>query len=160
MKHPGADIAAGRPLFVSRPLFDYSGLLEWAADEGFREPIPAAALHVTVALSRYPIRQSLPECDNADLIVRKGRRLVCRFGGVAVLTFSCRELSHRHAQFRRAGASWDYPTYRPHITFAIDDHRDLSRISPYRGPLHFGPESYKEPFDDYAWSELPARTLT
>lgn len=146
------DASTGRPLFVSRPLLNHSGLLEWAKDQGFREPVPATALHVTVALSRKPIWRPLPARDDDEIIIRAGqRRHLRRFGGVVVLVFSSLQLNRRHAQFCRIGASWDHPIYKPHITFAVDDDRDFSRLSPYRGSLHFGSESYKEPFDDYAW---------
>ena len=142
-----------RPLFVSRPLLDHDGLDAWVKANGFLEPLPARTFHVTVALSRIPIRQELPERDSNDLIVRAGqrRRVVC-FGGVFALTFGCAALNRRHAEFRRVGASWDHPSYQPHISFAIDDGRDLSMssLTPYRGRLHFGPESYKEPFADIA----------
>lgn len=60
----------GRPLFVSRPLLDHDGLDAWVKENGFLEPLPARAFHVTVALSRISIRQELPERDSNDLIVR------------------------------------------------------------------------------------------
>lgn len=46
---------------------------------------------------------------------------------------------------------WTHPSYRPHVTFAIATEvlEDLSAVKPYTGPLHFGPESYKEPFADF-----------
>ncbi|WP_338811194.1 phage prohead protein (plasmid) [Agrobacterium leguminum] len=118
-------------------------------ENGFLEPLPARDFHVTVALSRISIQQELPERDANDLIVRAGqrRRVVC-FGGVFALAFGCAALNRRHAEFLRVGASWDHPSYQPHISFAIDDGRDLSGLTPYRGRLHFGAKSYREPFAD------------
>lgn len=140
-----------RPLFVSRSLLNPDDVLEWAQSEGFQRPIRASALHVTVALSREPLPwREIPACDGHLSVPRGRRRLVRQFSGVAVLIFGCRKLRQRHAQFRRHGAKWEHPTYQPHVAFAIDDgDRDLSLVRPYAGPLLFGPEAFKEPFESY-----------
>ncbi|MQB46289.1 phage prohead protein [Rhizobium sp. ICMP 5592] len=101
-------------------------------------------MHVTIATSRGTVNweQMLP-CAG-DLNVRTGgRRSVRNFGGVIVLIFVCQRLSHRHAEFRRLGMSWDFPSYTPHISFAFDQEIDLAEVGPYPGRLHFGPECFQ-----------------
>ncbi|TRB16780.1 phage prohead protein [Agrobacterium rhizogenes] len=131
-------------MFVSRPLLNHGDFLDWARSEGFADTVASDGLHVTIATSRGTVNweQILP-CAN-DLTVRVGgRRSVQNFGGVMVLIFGCRRLSQRHAEFRRLGMSWDFPSYSPHISFAFDEGVDLAKVRPFRGRLRFGPECFQ-----------------
>lgn len=75
-----------------------------------------------------------------------GKRAVERFdGGAVVLRLDSPELQRRWRELRDAGASWDYPDYRPHVTITYDgDGVDLDAVEPYAGPLIFGPEEFAE----------------
>jgi len=54
-------------------------------------------------------------------------------------------LSWRHDYMVQHGASHDYTTYQPHLTISYNgDGVDLSRVEPYRGPLEFGAEQFRE----------------
>jgi hypothetical protein len=131
-------------MFVNRPLLNHSEFLAWAKSEGFADTVGSDKLHVTIASSRGTANweQILP-CAS-DLTVRVGgRRSIRNFGGVLVLTFDCRQLSHRHAEFRGLGMSWDFPSYSPHISFAFDEGIDLANVRPFLGRLHFGPECFQ-----------------
>lgn len=131
-------------MFVSRPLLNHGEFLAWAKSEGFGDTVGSDGLHVTIANSRGTVswKQILP-CVS-DLYVRVGSRRSARyFGGVIVLIFGCQRLSHRHAEFRRLGMSWDLPSYTPHISFAFDQEIDLAEVRPYPGRLHFGPECFQ-----------------
>lgn len=131
-------------MFVSRPLLNHGEFLAWAKSEGFADTVASDGLHVTIATSRGTVNweQILP-CAS-DLTVRVGsRRSVRNFGGVIVLIFGCQRLSHRHAEFRRLGMSWDFPSYSPHISFAFDEGMDLAKVRPFPGRLHFGPECFQ-----------------
>jgi hypothetical protein len=131
-------------MFVSRPLLNHDELLAWAKSEGFTDTVDSDGLHVTIATSRGTVNweQILP-CVS-DLTVRVGgRRSVRNFGGVIVLIFGCQRLTQRHAEFRRLGMSWDFPSYTPHISFAFDEGVDLAKVQPFLGRLHFGPECFQ-----------------
>ncbi|NTG64733.1 phage prohead protein [Rhizobium rhizogenes] len=131
-------------MFVSRPLLNHGEFLAWAKSEGFADTVAADKLHVTIATSRGTVNweQILP-CAT-DLTVRTGgRRSVRNFGGVIVLIFGCQRLSHRHAEFRRLGMSWDFSNYSPHISFAFDEGVDLAKVQPFFGRLHFGLECFQ-----------------
>jgi hypothetical protein len=88
---------------------------------------------------------------NGDLIVKRGGpRALERFGeGAVVLQFASWSLVSRHEDMVRAGASHDYEEYLPHvtITYSAPDNLDLSKIVPFDGELHFGPEIF-QPLDE------------
>lgn len=64
-------------------------------------------------------------------------------GGLIVLTVVSFALVRRHRQLRAAGAPWGFRRYRPHVTFAVDDGRDLGAVRPYVGALDLGPETFE-----------------
>lgn len=151
--------AAPRTLYVQRKLLNAAEFIAWAKSQGFATTTPADGLHVTVAFSRKPVDwmkagENWNSDKNGNLTVQPGgARLVERLGdkGAIVLLFNSSELTWRHESIRReAGASWDFPEYQPHvtITYAGDD-IDLSKVEPYRGKLHFGPEIFEEIDDNW-----------
>lgn len=80
------------------------------------------------------------------LRVEGGPRLVEQLGeqGAVVLHFSDDRLDNRHRDMRRLGASWDFPSYLPHVTISyVGDGIDLSQVEPYRDELVFGPEIFE-----------------
>lgn len=154
-----------RPLYVSRPLLNASELLDWARSQGFGSTIEAYDLHVTVAYSKRPVNwfgMGQFGSGTGDLIVAPGGpRMVERMGdGSAVaLLFQSTDLQWRHREMRDAGASWDHPSYLPHITLTYDaGDLDLTKIEPYQGRLVFGPERF-EPIADN-WQELVGETAS
>ena len=71
-------------------------------------------------------------------------------GEAKVLLFNWSELSWRHEEIKRAGASWDWPDYQPHITISYDPEApDISQIDPYRGRIVLGPEIFEEINEDW-----------
>jgi phage-related protein (TIGR01555 family) len=152
--------AAPRTLYVQRKLLNGAEFLAWAKSQGFNTTLPANDLHVTVAFSRQPVDWMAIEPswdgDKGDLIVPPGgARLVESLGdkGAVVLLFSSSSLAYRHEAIRRAGASWDYPEYQPHVSITYSGEGiDLSKVDPFQGALHFGPEIFEELNDDWASS--------
>lgn len=139
-----------RPLYVSRQLLNASELLDWARGQGFPSLVPAEDLHVTVAYSRRAVNwfaMGQYGSNTGELIVSPGGpRLVERMGdGDAIaLVFQSVDLQWRHREMRDAGASWDYPSYLPHITLTTNaPDFDVAAIKPYQGRLIFGPERFE-----------------
>ncbi|CAN5268469.1 hypothetical protein BH10PSE13_BH10PSE13_23750 [soil metagenome] len=65
-------------------------------------------------------------------------------GTAVALVFQSTDLHWRHHEMRGAGASWDWPSYLPHITLTYEaGDVDLSKIEPYQGRLIFGPERFE-----------------
>ncbi|WP_183765165.1 MULTISPECIES: phage prohead protein [unclassified Rhizobium] len=130
-------------MFVIRELLNRGEILEWAVMEGFQEIVQADTLHVTVRkFTDLNLCQQLVPSAKGLTVRASRRRILLNFGGVVVLAFACGKLSRRHAEFRRAGMTWFYRDYAPHVSFALDD-LDLRDIRPFYGGLHFGPEVVK-----------------
>lgn len=147
--------AAPRTLYVRRDVRNADDIIAWARGEGFETTLPADDLHVTIAFSRAPIDwMAVGSAWDAEIeIPEGGPRLVERLGpeGEAiVLMFAASELSWRHEEIKRAGASWDWPDYQPHITISRRGREmEIDGIEPYRGKIVLGPEIFEELDEDW-----------
>lgn len=144
-----------RSLYVYRPLTEESAaeLLAWAREEGFAQVMRPEDLHVTVMYSSRPVNWMKmggfwgwgPDTSE-HLVPFGGPRLVDRIGadGAVALHFFSGHLNQRNREMRDAGCSWDYPDYLPHITFTYwPGDVDLTKVTPFRGELRFGPEVFE-----------------
>ena len=141
--------AAPRTLYVQRKLLNAAEFIAWAKAQGFKTTTPADDLHVTIAFSRRPVDwMKVGETWSSDKdgtlnVAPGGARLVEPLGdkGAVVLLFNSSELSWRHEAIKRdADASWDFPSYQPHVTITYSGGDvDLSKVEPFRGKLVFGP---------------------
>ena len=139
--------AAPRTLYVSRKVVNAAEIIAWAKEQGFTETLEADDLHVTVAYSRTPIDwMKAGESWTEEVeIAPGGPRMMERFGEARVLLFASSLLSWRHEEIKRAGASWDYPEYQPHITISYAEKApDLAAVKPYAGKIVLGPEVFGE----------------
>jgi hypothetical protein len=151
--------ARPRTLYVSRKLLNGDEFTRWAKAQGFDTTTPADELHVTIAFSRQPvdwmkIGSAWDGDSDGKLTVKPGgARLVERLGdkGAVVLMFAASELSWRHEDMKRNGASFDFDEYQPHvtITYQAPADLDLAKVEPYRGKLVFGPEVFAEVVEDW-----------
>jgi hypothetical protein len=147
--------AEPRTLYVSRPVLNGGDLVDWAKSEGFATALQPNDLHVTLAFSRTPLDWSklLPLATITQ--ATNGERAIERFGPegekkAAVLKFAAPELEARWQQLCDAGASWDWPNYKPHVTISWDAPDGIEdRAKPYTGPIIFGPEKFAEVEDDW-----------
>ncbi len=149
--------AAERPLYASRPVTNADELIAWAASQGFKTTLPASDMHVTIAFSREPVAwDAAGDTDPSISLAKSDARSVEQLGdeGAVVLRFSSPELSRRWGEYRKAGASWDFPGYKPHITLTYEPGDvDLSKVEPYTGPIKLGAER-QEPVDDDAGRDV------
>ena len=109
---------------------------EYAASIGLQNLV--IEMHVTLAYSRSPVDWDAPafQMDPRPLIVSGGTRALRKFdGGAIVLELESRALTQRWSQFIMAGASWDYPDYRPHITLAYDAGFSVEGVYPYTAEI-------------------------
>ena len=112
------------PIYVYRPVTYMASLMlnQYAMNIGLKNIV--FDMHVTLAYSRDAVNWDLPafQMDPTLLTISRGSRSLTKFdGGAVVLEVASRAMSDRWAQFVLAGASWDYPDYRPHITLAYDE---------------------------------------
>jgi ADP-ribose pyrophosphatase YjhB (NUDIX family) len=140
-EEPGAP----RTLYVNRPLLNAGDLAAWAREHGVKKLLPADDMHVTVAFSKAPLAWAAAGDGAAKVVAEGGERSVERLGneGAVVLRFECPALDRDWRRFVDAGASWDHPGYKPHVTFTMGD-VDVDAVEPYDGPLEFGPEEWDE----------------
>ncbi|WP_268237676.1 phage portal protein [Stakelama pacifica] len=145
--------AASKTLYVERKLLNAAEVIRWAKSQGLETTLAPDDMHVTVAYSRaavdwFTVGEDWSSDQDGKLRVKPGGpRTVERLGdGDAVaLLFQSNELQYRHDAIRNAGASWDWPDYRPHITLTLQaEGVDVDTIEPYQGPLVFGPELFSE----------------
>src|SRR4029077_455999 len=143
-----------KTLYVNRPLLNADEVIGWAKSNGFAKTITADDMHVTLAFSRAPVDwDTLTENHSTLTISSGGPRSVERLGPngeAVVLRFESQALQERWAQFKKAGASWDYDDYRPHVTISFDAPEiKVEDIEPYDGELVFGPEVFAELKEDW-----------
>lgn len=149
--------AEPRPLYVCRKVINGEDIVAWAKSQGFVTTLPADQLHVTVTFSRAPVNWMKMGASWSDkpsgqiAVPAGGPRLVEALGdkGAIVLMFSCSELSWRHEDMMREGASWEHSFYQPHITLTYTGHEDLSAVEPYSGPIILGPEIFEDITEDW-----------
>lgn len=152
--------AAPRTLYVQRKLLNAAEFIAWAKAQGFETTTPADDLHVTIAFSRRPVdwmkvgETWSNDKDGTLNVAPGGARLVEPLGdkGAVALLFNSSELAWRHEAIKRdADASWDFPSYQPHVTITYGGgDLDLSKVEPYRGKLVFGPELFSEVDEDWS----------
>lgn len=117
-------------------------------------------MHVTVAFSKKPVTWDQLQPADDHVHIAGGQRSISPLGdkGAVVLHFDHPSLHERWQHFIDNGASWDHDGYRPHVTLTYDGGGlPLDQITPYPGPLVFGPEEF-EPLDenwDKKISEVP-----
>jgi len=147
--------ASPRTLYVRRDVVNKAEIVSWAKSQGI--PVDLAdELHVTVAYSRTPFdwikagnaREWAEHGKDQMTIAEGGPRAVEPLGGMkAVLMFASSQMSWRHEEIVRAGASHDFPDYQPHISLTKSP-VDLSTVVPYRGRIVLGPEIFEELRED------------
>lgn len=139
--------ASPRTLYVRRDVVNADEIIAWAKAQGFKSTLPVDDMHVTVMFSRTPVdwmKMGETWSENPE-IQPGGARVMESFGNARVLLFNSSELSWRHEQMKREGATWDHPEYQPHITISYDpDSPDLSDVEPYTGRIVLGPEIFEE----------------
>ena len=144
---PMAD-AAPRTLYVSRKVLNATEILAHYKDQGVGELVAADDMHVTITYSRQPVNwMQMGEAWGGELVVSAGgARLMEVFGpesDTAVLAFVSSSLSWRHEEMVRAGASWDWPEYQPHVSISYAFAGDIDAVEPWRGEIRLGPEIFE-----------------
>lgn len=141
-----------RTLYVNRPVLNADQIITWAKAQGFNATLPAEELHVTIAFSNLPLDWSLVTGRHNELRIAPdsaGRSLEVFNDSAWVLRFTTPALEQDWKRFIDAGASWDWPDYKPHITISFDGPTDLTDIEPYNGPIILGAEVFAEVKEDW-----------
>lgn len=142
-----ANDAAPRSLYVKRDVINSAAIVRWAKSQGFTDIDDD--LHVTITYSTAAVDWFAMGTSWEDEIKFSagGPRQIDRFdGGAVVLLIASNNLKWRHQEMVDLGASWDHEEYNPHITIAHDPEMklDISKMTPYQGPITLGPEIFEE----------------
>lgn len=137
-------------------------LTKWASSQGFRSIVDD--MHVTVGYSSTPVDASAVPLAPAVTIGDSRARTVQPLGreGAVVLMLGSESsrtqpLAAAHQALRDAGASWDFPSYEPHITITYSGQGvDLSKVEPYRGPISLMAEERSPIESSRETTETPA----
>ncbi|WP_442596321.1 anti-CBASS protein Acb1 family protein [Parapusillimonas sp. JC17] len=150
--------AAPRTLYVSRKVLNAAAIQAHYKAQGIDGLVDTNDMHVTITYSRQPVDwMKMGEAWAADgdgslTISAGGARLMEVFGpnrDTAVLAFVSSNLSWRHEDMVRNGASWDWPEYQPHISISYAFTGDISAVEPWRGEIRLGPEIFEEINEDW-----------
>lgn len=142
-----------RTLYVSRLVKNADEIGDWFRAQGMPSVMVPGEMHVTIAYSKSEVDwEALDAGQDHVTIPLDRRRTVEPLGdkGAMVLKFQSPALHSRWAYFRKAGASWDYPSYQPHATLTYKAN-PRSRFIPFSGPIILGPEQFGEVNEN--WSD-------
>lgn len=135
-------------LLVSRQVDNGSEIIEWARNIGFDSTLDNWDLHVTIAFSKSPLIGTSLEPIRENLMIEGGQRQLLELGpeGEArVLAFESSRLQQRWGEIIEAGASWDFPSFIPHITLTnLPSDVDLAKVKPYAGRIILDGEWFTE----------------
>ena len=151
--------AEPRTLYVSRPVLNGEEIAKWYADQGVTGILAPEKMHVTIAYSKTPVDWMKVAADDWGgdpklTVAEGGPRMNDMFGpesDTLVLMFNSSRLGYRHEEILRAGASWDWPDYQPHVSIAYGLETDISGVKPWTGPIEFGAERFEEVQEN--WSD-------
>ena len=134
------------PLQIGRNLVRTPAFDAWVTSCGFGDTAVFEA-HMTLAYSKAPVdwerpvfapRQNTVTCEDGERFFEILDR------GVLVLRFESNELSARWNELVQAGASWDYPDFKPHITLSKSFSVVPPELRSYQGLIILGPEYRKQ----------------
>ena len=105
--------------YVAIDVENHEQLYNWFKDQGI-EPIVSTEMHCTIAYSRKEFNID----NHIGRIIIKPEQFIgieeLGNGGCAVLKYNSDELQARFNTCMSAGATYDYDSYIPHTTFALN----------------------------------------
>lgn len=145
-----------QPLYICRQVVNADDIVQWAKSQGFKTIYPPEKMHVTVCYSKRPVDWfAVPNTMREVRIAAGGPRDLHFLGpdkDVLVLRFKSDILHRRHEQLMELGASFDWPSYQPHITITLQGKDiDIEKVEPYAGELILGVEKFAPVKEN--WSE-------
>lgn len=133
-----------KTLYVMRPVINSADIGNHFKSQG-SPLIKPDDMHVTIMYSKTPVdwNQFRAQKDNVEILHKLGRK-VTDLGDYIVQLFKSGKLQKHHDRFLRGGCSWDYPSYRSHVSLFQTPNPTLYSFRPYMGPIILGPEQFDE----------------
>lgn len=141
-------------LYVYRPLTPGTAqrLHAWATAAGMKNIVPPEMMHVTQVHSKVAVDGLKPLTTVLD--AAESPRFLSPLGdkGALVLFVGSPEMEARFKEAAKAGAKWDFPSYRPHVTLSYDagNAAEWSMVQPPDFPIQLGPEKFEAVNENWA----------
>ena len=123
-----------KTLFVSRTVKNAKEIIKWAEDQGITDVVSAKDMHVTIAFSTTKVDWSKFEAIADDIEIDIEDAKVVKLGDAIVVKFKSKDLEKSWQIYKDGGASWDYPTYQPHVSLSYTV-QDIKKVGRYTGKL-------------------------
>ena len=147
-----------KPWYGSRPVLNPLDIIKWVRENGFKKCYAPTDMHVTFCYSKeFFSRPDYETPNRIYLIPTKEHRGFEVFGenkDTNVITFMSDDMTKSHNLMRKHGASFDFPTYTPHISFSNEVHDSPKAVVPYYGPIVLGKEKWDVVKSDWKPKEV------
>jgi uncharacterized protein len=136
-----------KTLYVHRNLLNTKDLIKFYGAQGIKLD---HALHVTICFSNAKVDWEQAPKPQTKIIqlARSNFRKHLVLGKKFVLKLDPPSIKMRHEEYKKIGATWDFPTYMPHVSLCDVDsvgiNTDINKIKPWTGKILFGSEIYEE----------------
>jgi phage-related protein (TIGR01555 family) len=147
------DATTPRTLYVYRKVINWREIAAFYKKQDGIDVTVGEEMHVTVIYSKTAVdwlkvgedNWSTTDDDGNLVIKAGGPRVMEKFGAALVLGFASSDLSHRHESAEyRAGCSYDYEDYTPHITITYQGGAvDILNMPTWTGQIVLGPEVFE-----------------
>jgi hypothetical protein len=135
-------------LYVHRNVLNTKDFIKFYDTQGLKLD---NALHITICFSTAKVDWEAITKPERNIVQINSSLLRKHdvFGKKLVLRLNLTSLTMRHKEFKKHGASFDFPTYQPHISLIdVDNLSNVSKIKPYTGKILLGAEIYEEIKED------------
>jgi len=129
--------------YVSRKVVNAKQLKEWVKAQGL---VPVEDPHVTIVYSKKKV--DLEPKDDEVIIDKITGSGILGKEKVLVLFVKSKKLTARHNRAKRLGATWDYDSYKPHITISVDG-KELKELPDFE--IKLGKEIIKPIKGDFSY---------
>jgi len=129
--------------YVSRKVVNAKQLKEWVKAQGL---VPVEDPHITIVYSKKKV--DLEPKDDEIIIDKITGSGILGKEKVLVLFVESKKLTARYNRAKRLGATWDYDSYKPHITISVDG-KELKELPDFE--IRLGKEIIKPINGDFSY---------
>ena len=136
-------------------------LSDWIIDSEIVEPIDTKDLHLTTTYSKIDPKQEILPSNKTNIALNYKEFSIATYGRALVLEVTSDELEEIHKLASDAGASYDYDTYKPHITISYNakaNENILPLLFPPNFDLILSHEEVETLKEDDVTEDIPANS--
>jgi len=110
-------------------------LVDWIKENEIVEPVDTEDLHITTTYSKVDPEQEIIPSEKNNIKLDHKQFSIATYGRALVIEVESKDLETIHKAAIDSGASYDYATYKPHITVSYNAEANENNI-----PLLFPPD--------------------